>query len=105
MSRSGPDYLAPRLGLTPRRCATAFANGDVVGVTEAGEGADAGKTRIVLARSDPGMGGRDRRHGLRPARIRPRAVIEASATQGEKTCRSASRVGIWKVSAGDAGPV
>lgn len=43
-----PAYLAPRLGLTPEALRDGFRTGDVVGVTEAGEGADAGKTRIVL---------------------------------------------------------
>lgn len=43
-----PAYLAPRLGLTPETLRDGFRNGDVVGVTETGEGADAGMTRIVL---------------------------------------------------------
>ena len=43
-----PDFLAPRLGLTPESLREGLRNGDVVGVTETGEGADAGKTRIVL---------------------------------------------------------
>ncbi len=43
-----PDYLAPRLGLTPQTLREGLQTGDVVGVTETGEGADAGKTRIVL---------------------------------------------------------
>jgi Fe-S cluster biogenesis protein NfuA len=43
-----PDYLAPRLGLTPETLHAGLQNGDVVGVTETGQGADEGKTRIVL---------------------------------------------------------
>lgn len=43
-----PDYLAPRLGLTPQSLRDGLRTGDVVGVTETGEGADAGKSRIVL---------------------------------------------------------
>jgi len=43
-----PEYLAPRLGLTPQTLRAGLRNGDVVGVTETGEGEDAGKTRIVL---------------------------------------------------------
>jgi Fe-S cluster biogenesis protein NfuA len=43
-----PDYLAPRLGLTPDALRDGLRNGDVVGVTETGEGSDAGLTRIVL---------------------------------------------------------
>ncbi|MGS4945491.1 DUF6522 family protein [Meridianimarinicoccus sp. RP-17] len=43
-----PAYLAPRLGLTPDTLRAGLRSGDVVGVTEAGEGADAGRTRIVM---------------------------------------------------------
>ena len=43
-----PTYLAPRLGLTPESLRDGLRDGTVVGVTETGEGADAGKTRIVL---------------------------------------------------------
>ncbi|WP_299499845.1 DUF6522 family protein [uncultured Roseobacter sp.] len=43
-----PDYLAPRLGLTPETLRDGLHSGDVVGVTETGEGADEGKIRVVL---------------------------------------------------------
>lgn len=43
-----PDYLAPRLGLTPEALREGLQSGDVVGVTETGEDEDAGNTRIVL---------------------------------------------------------
>lgn len=43
-----PDYLAPRLGLTPQSLRDGLRNGDVTGVTETGQGADGGKTRVVL---------------------------------------------------------
>ena len=43
-----PDYLAPRLGLSPETLREGLRSGTVVGVTETGEGPDAGKTRIVL---------------------------------------------------------
>jgi len=43
-----PDYLAPRLGLTSDTLREGMRNGDVVGVTETGHGADTGKTRIIL---------------------------------------------------------
>lgn len=43
-----PDYLAPRLGLTPETLRAGLRSGAVVGVTETGQDADAGKTRIVL---------------------------------------------------------
>ena len=43
-----PEYLAPRLGLTPETLREGLRSGAVVGVTETGQDADAGKTRIVL---------------------------------------------------------
>jgi Fe-S cluster biogenesis protein NfuA len=43
-----PAYLAPRLGLTPQTLREGLRSGAVVGVTEAGEGADTGKTRIIM---------------------------------------------------------
>lgn len=43
-----PEYLAPRLGLTPESLREGLRTGAVVGVTETGEGAEAGMTRIVL---------------------------------------------------------
>jgi Fe-S cluster biogenesis protein NfuA len=43
-----PDYLAPRLGLTPDTLRAALRNGEVVGVTEVGQAEDAGKTRIIM---------------------------------------------------------
>ena len=43
-----PDYLAPRLGLHPETLRAGLRNGDVVGVTEVGTGADASKTRIIM---------------------------------------------------------
>ncbi|WP_101066196.1 DUF6522 family protein [Roseovarius salinarum] len=43
-----PEYLAPRLGLTPETLREGLRRGDVVGVTEQGVGADAGSTRVVL---------------------------------------------------------
>lgn len=43
-----PDYLAPKLGITSETLRTGLHRGDVVGVTEVGEGADSGKTRIIL---------------------------------------------------------
>lgn len=43
-----PDYLAPRLGLTPEAMRAAMKSGEVVGVTEVGEGEDAGKRRVIV---------------------------------------------------------
>ncbi len=43
-----PDYLAPKLGLSPDTLRAGLRNGDVVGVTETGSGDDAGRTRIIL---------------------------------------------------------
>ncbi|MFQ6550336.1 DUF6522 family protein [Aestuariibius sp. 2305UL40-4] len=46
-----PDYLAPRLGITAETLRVGLRRGDVVGVTETGEGADSGKTRVILRTS------------------------------------------------------
>ncbi len=43
-----PDYLAPKLGITADALRTGLRIGDVKGVTEVGEGADSGKTRVIL---------------------------------------------------------
>jgi Fe-S cluster biogenesis protein NfuA len=43
-----PNYLAPKLGITPETLRAGLRRGDVVGVTETGEGADSGRTRIIL---------------------------------------------------------
>ncbi len=43
-----PAYLAPRLGLSAEALQKGLRTGDVVGVTETGEGEDAGTSRIVL---------------------------------------------------------
>ena len=43
-----PDFLGPRLGLTPDGLRDGLRTGEVVGVTELGEEEDAGLTRIVL---------------------------------------------------------
>ena len=42
-----PEYLAPRLGLTPETLRAAMRSGDVVGVTETDPEAH-GKTRVVM---------------------------------------------------------
>lgn len=43
-----PAYLAPRLGLSAEALQKGLRSGDVVGVTEIGEGKDVGKSRIIL---------------------------------------------------------
>lgn len=43
-----PEYLAPRLGLTPETLRAGLRNGDIVGVTEIGTGDDEGNTRIIM---------------------------------------------------------
>lgn len=43
-----PDYLAPRLGLTPESLREGMRSGDIVSRSEGGAGADAGKTRITV---------------------------------------------------------
>ena len=75
-----PDYLAPKLGITPDSLRTGLRRGDVVGVTETGEGDDSGKTRIILrtptrawaAEIDPSGAARE---------IPPPRVVETAATR------------------------
>ena len=43
-----PDYLAPKLGLNPDTLRAGLQRGDVVGVTETGQGDDTGKTRVII---------------------------------------------------------
>jgi Fe-S cluster biogenesis protein NfuA len=43
-----PDYLAPRLGMDAETLRAALRSGEVVSQSEAGTGADAGKTRLVM---------------------------------------------------------
>lgn len=43
-----PTYLAPKLGLNPETLRAGLRNGDVVGVTETGQGEETGKTRIIM---------------------------------------------------------
>lgn len=46
-----PDYLAPRLGMDAETLRAALRSGEVVSQSEAGTGADAGKTRLVMRSS------------------------------------------------------
>ena len=43
-----PTYLAPKLGLTSEALRAGLRSGDVVGVTEQGQGEETGKTRIIM---------------------------------------------------------
>jgi Fe-S cluster biogenesis protein NfuA len=43
-----PEYLAPRLGLTPDTFRAGMRNGDIVSRSESGKDADTGKTRITV---------------------------------------------------------
>lgn len=43
-----PAYLAPRLGLSAETLQKGLRTGDVVGVTETGDGKDVGKSRIIM---------------------------------------------------------
>lgn len=43
-----PDYLAPRLGMDPQTLRAAMQSGEVVSQSEAGIGADAGRTRLII---------------------------------------------------------
>jgi Fe-S cluster biogenesis protein NfuA len=46
-----PDYLAPRLGMDTETLRAGLRSGEVVSQSEAGTGADAGKTRLIIRSS------------------------------------------------------
>jgi len=73
-----PDYLAPRLGLTPETLREGLQSGTVVGVTETGQDADAGKTRIVLRSGSRAWAAEINAAGA-AREIPPPRVIEAAA--------------------------
>ena len=73
-----PDYLAPRLGLTPETLREGLRSGTVVGVTETGEDADAGKTRVVLRSGSRAWAAEIDATGA-AREIPPPRVIEAAA--------------------------
>jgi Fe-S cluster biogenesis protein NfuA len=73
-----PDYLAPRLGLTPETLREGLRSGAVVGVTETGQDADAGKTRIVLRSGSRAWAAEIDTTGA-AREIPPPRVIEAAA--------------------------
>jgi len=43
-----PEYLAPKLGLTPDTLRAGLRNGDIVSISETGTGEDAGKIRLTV---------------------------------------------------------
>ena len=73
-----PDYLAPKLGITPEALRAGLRRGDVVGATETGEGADSGKTRIILRTSTRAWAAEIDTSGA-AREIPPPRVIEAAA--------------------------
>jgi len=78
-----PDFLAPRLGLTPDGLRAAMRSGAVVGVTETGTGVDAGKTRIVMRSSTRAWAAEVFTDGTAREVPPPRAVETAVGTQDE----------------------
>lgn len=77
-----PDYLAPRLGLTPETLRQGLRNGDVVGTTATGQDTDAGKTRIVL-RSASRAWAAEIDAGGAAREIPPPRLIEAAAGKAQ----------------------
>lgn len=73
-----PDYLAPKLGITPDALRAGLRRGDVVGATETGAGTDSGKTRIILRTSTRAWAAEIDVSGA-AREIPPPRVIEAAA--------------------------
>ncbi|MCC5962728.1 MAG: NifU family protein [Rhodobacteraceae bacterium] len=82
-----PEYLAPRLGLTPDTLRAGLRNGDVVGVTETGEGADAGKARVVLRSPSRAWAAEIDADGGAREVPPPRESIEAGASERDLAAR------------------
>ena len=82
-----PDYLAPKLGLTPDTLRAGMNRGDVVGVTETGEGDDSGKTRIILRTPTRAWAAEIDATGAAREIPPPRQVGSASAKQNDLSKR------------------
>ncbi len=88
-----PAYLAPRLGLTPEALRAGLRNGDVVGVTETGEGADAGKARVVLRSPSRAWAAEIDADGAAREVPPPRQSIEAGASERDLAARLRAHLG------------
>lgn len=75
-----PNYLAPKLGITAEALRTGLRLGDVVGVTEAGQGADSGKTRVILRTATRAWAAEVDASGA-AREIPPPRVVEAAASK------------------------
>ncbi|MBY5933528.1 NifU family protein [Tateyamaria omphalii] len=95
-----PEYLAPRLGLTAETLRDGLRSGDVVGVTETGEGPDAGKTRIVLRSVHRAWAAEVNANGV-AREIPPPRVVEAAANK-EQDLSSRVRTHLETLEADDA---
>jgi Fe-S cluster biogenesis protein NfuA len=73
-----PEYLAPRLGLTPETLREGLHSGAVVGTTETGQDGDAGKTRVILRSGSRAWAAEINADGA-AREIPPPRVIEAAA--------------------------
>lgn len=82
-----PDFLAPRLGLSPDGMRAGLRSGDVVGVTETGVGEDAGKTRIVLRSPTRAWAAEIRADGSAREIPPPREVAAASQQENALAAR------------------
>lgn len=76
-----PDYLAPKLGLNPETLRAGLKSGDVVGVTEAGQGDDTGKTRVIIRTTTRAWAAEIDASGTAREIPPPRLVKSASAKQ------------------------
>ncbi|MCR9140400.1 MAG: DUF6522 family protein [Alphaproteobacteria bacterium] len=76
-----PDYLAPKLGLNPETLRAGLQRGDVVGVTEVGQGDDTGKTRVIIRTTTRAWAAEIDASGKAREIPPPRLVKSASAKQ------------------------
>jgi NFU1 iron-sulfur cluster scaffold homolog, mitochondrial len=76
-----PDYLAPRLGMDPQTLRAAMQSGEVVSQSEAGIGADVGRTRLIIRSAQRVWAAEIADDGTAHEIPAPRAAIKA-ATAG-----------------------
>ena len=82
-----PDYLAPKLGLTPETFRAGLHRGDIVGVTETGKDDDSGKTRIILRTTTRAWAAEVDANGTAREIPPPRMIEAASAKEKDLSKR------------------
>jgi Fe-S cluster biogenesis protein NfuA len=88
-----PGYVAPKLGLTPETLRAGLQRGDVVGVTEAGQGDDTGQTRVIIRTTTRAWAAEIDASGTAREIPPPRVVDSASAKEKALSDRVRAHLG------------